>query len=287
MKKIIVFTALLAVSLLALAGCDIFKTDHTHEYDEWTVTEEASCTEDGSRARTCSCGETEEENLFATGHIEELFAGIPATCTEGGLTEGKKCTVCGETTVEQEEIASLGHNCKYTEETDENGNITTLGTCQRADCGTVIKNPAGLYDAENKLLASWDELKNIYWLNNLKTTLENNENLKSGTKFIIDDSITSIQAMFKNCTTLTDIVISKSVTYIDPYTFWGCTSLINITVEEENECFKSVDGILYNQEMNYLLKYPSAKENSEFTIPDSVGYIDVFAFSNNLSLINI
>ena len=38
---------------------------------------------------------------------------MDATCTESGLTEGKKCSVCGETLVEQEVVAALGH----TEET--------------------------------------------------------------------------------------------------------------------------------------------------------------------------
>ena len=46
-------------------------------------------------------------NLHA--HIEEAVAGKAATCTETGLTEGKKCTVCGTTTVEQEKIDALGH----------------------------------------------------------------------------------------------------------------------------------------------------------------------------------
>ena len=34
---------------------------------------------------------------------------MDATCTETGLTEGKKCSVCGETLVEQEVVAALGH----------------------------------------------------------------------------------------------------------------------------------------------------------------------------------
>ena len=283
-----IFTIILiALSLLALWSCDIFGTEHTHEFGEWNVIKEASCTEDGCRTRSCSCGESETESVSATGHTEEIIAAYPATCTEKGLTEGKKCTVCGETTVEQEEILVLKHDYKYTEVIDENNNIVTLVVCQRKNCGHTSTSTAGLYDAENKLLASWYELKNVYWLNNFKTTLENNENLKSGTKLIIDDNTTSIQVMFQDCTTLTDIVISKSVTYMDPYTFWGCSSLINITVEDENECFKSVDGVLYNKEMNYLLKYPAAKEGSDFSIPDSVGYIDALAFSDNLSLINI
>lgn len=46
----------------------------------------------------------------ACAHVEEAVAGKDATCTEAGLTEGKKCTACGEVTVAQEEIPALGHD---------------------------------------------------------------------------------------------------------------------------------------------------------------------------------
>ena len=46
-------------------------------------------------------------------HQEETIAGVAATCTETGLTEGKKCSLCQEILVAQEVIAALGH----TEET--------------------------------------------------------------------------------------------------------------------------------------------------------------------------
>ena len=51
--------------------------------------------------------------IAALGHTEKTVAGKAATCTETGLTDGKKCTVCGVTTVAQEEIPASGH----TEET--------------------------------------------------------------------------------------------------------------------------------------------------------------------------
>ena len=42
-------------------------------------------------------------------HTEEIIPAVAATCTQTGLTEGKKCTVCGEITVKQTEISALGH----------------------------------------------------------------------------------------------------------------------------------------------------------------------------------
>ena len=45
----------------------------------------------------------------AYGHTEETLPSVNAACTEPGLTEGKKCSVCGEILVAQEEIPALGH----------------------------------------------------------------------------------------------------------------------------------------------------------------------------------
>jgi hypothetical protein len=42
-------------------------------------------------------------------HTEEVLAGKAATCTEAGLTEGKKCSECGEILVAQTEIPAKGH----------------------------------------------------------------------------------------------------------------------------------------------------------------------------------
>ena len=46
-------------------------------------------------------------------HTEETVTGKAPSCTETGLTDGVKCSVCGETITAQEEIPALGH----TEET--------------------------------------------------------------------------------------------------------------------------------------------------------------------------
>ena len=54
-----------------------------------------------------------EEDPCADGHTEEILPGKEPTCTETGLTEGKKCTVCGEILVEQEEIGTLDHEWTY------------------------------------------------------------------------------------------------------------------------------------------------------------------------------
>ena len=83
-----------------------------HSFGEWTVTKEATETEEGIKERTCSvCSEKESEKIAKKEHehTEEVIPAVDATCTETGLTEGKKCSACGEILVEQEEVAALGH----------------------------------------------------------------------------------------------------------------------------------------------------------------------------------
>ena len=98
MKRISLLTVLF-VLLLALSACAI----HEHTWVD------ASCT----APKTCSeCGATEGEALP---HAEEIITGSAATCEEAGLTDGKKCSVCGEVTLAQEIIPATGHDYKVKE----------------------------------------------------------------------------------------------------------------------------------------------------------------------------
>ncbi len=70
-----------------------------------------SCTQDGQMVQNCLiCGAIIESTIPSLGHTEEVLAALAPTCTTSGLTEGKKCTVCGEVTVAQTEIAKLAHS---------------------------------------------------------------------------------------------------------------------------------------------------------------------------------
>ncbi len=70
---------------------------HEHEFGDWVVSEDSTCTNTGRRTRTCTvCGFEEEEEIPMKDHTwsTEYTEDEPATCTEEG-SESHHCTVCG------------------------------------------------------------------------------------------------------------------------------------------------------------------------------------------------
>ena len=82
--------------------------EHSHRYTD--VVTAPTCTEQGYTTHTCRCGDSYVDTYVdALGHTEKIVAAKEATCTESGLTEGKKCAVCDTVIVAQETVPALGH----------------------------------------------------------------------------------------------------------------------------------------------------------------------------------
>lgn len=66
--------------------------------------------------------------------------------------------------------------------------------------------------------------------------------------------------------------------------FGFCLNLEEIRVDEKNEFFQSVDGVLYSKDGKQLISYPAAKKDSTYTIPKEVEkiYTDAFSGCTNL-----
>ena len=102
----------------------------------------ATCTQAGSyeEAVYCTvCGEEisrESKVVEALGHTEEILPGKEPTCTEAGLTEGKKCSVCDEILAAQTEIAAKGHSYTFkwvfNEDFTEKTKVYTCSACQHS-----------------------------------------------------------------------------------------------------------------------------------------------------------
>ena len=71
--------------------------------------------------------------------------------------------------------------------------------------------------------------------------------------------------------------VPKTVTELDGYAFNEAHGLTAINVDPENPKFRSIDGVLYNAEMDRLMFYPESKKG-DFTVPETVKTIDSWAF---------
>ena len=82
----------------ALSGCKGCGKDknHAHVYGEWTVTKEATCTEEGVATRKCTkCDKTETEAVPKTEHdFGELVVGTAKTCKADGTLSYYECKTC-------------------------------------------------------------------------------------------------------------------------------------------------------------------------------------------------
>ena len=129
-----------------------------HDYvEDATVTKTPTCTENGAYKGVCSrCKEVKEEVIPALGHTEEIIPGTAPDCTQSGISEGKKCTVCGNITVEQATVPALGHDPKTDETKSTAATCTTDGldyrVCARENCTyheeKVIVAPGHTYDSD-------------------------------------------------------------------------------------------------------------------------------------------
>lgn len=54
-----------------------------------------------------------------------------------------------------------------------------------------------------------------------------------------------------------------------------------ITVDEDNKFFSTVDGVLFNKDKTLLSLFPHDKRVEEYVVPDGVKIIDEFAFWND------
>lgn len=81
---------------------------HTHSFGAWSTVKAASCTEEGSQERTCSCGEKEIQTVAKIAHRESSWiTDKDATCTESG-SKHVECEVC-KNTIKTESTPAQGH----------------------------------------------------------------------------------------------------------------------------------------------------------------------------------
>ncbi len=113
-KALSIILAFIATTVLVSCYSDYPSNNtnnHVHSFTMWSVTKEASCTEQGVQKRSCSsCGFIEQESLAAVNHTVVSDNAVDATCTSAGKTAGSHCSVCNTVIAAQTTVAAKGHN---------------------------------------------------------------------------------------------------------------------------------------------------------------------------------
>lgn len=98
-------------------------------------------------------------------------------------------------------------------------------------------------------------------------------------KLKIPDSVTHMESRLTMQNNIVEeIHISASVQFIGIGAFFGFPNLKYIHVAKDNPYYTSQDGLLFNKDKTCLLFYPPAKQEQEYTIPDSIRKIEQWAF---------
>ena len=151
------------------------------------------------------------------------------------------------------------------------------------------------------------------------TAFLSNKNIRS---VIIPNGVLRIGALcFDSCTNLQEITIPDSVMYIvrsgdarsggflqfcdslkeitlgsglenffDTYDLNGSHSFECIDISKNNKYYCSIDGVAFSKDKKKLLKYPPAKKDEIYTIPDSVSKLSMpmgFTLNENLKAVII
>lgn len=111
----------------------LFGSCHMHSFSDWTVLEQATCTEEGLQEGFCECGKKKTQIIEAIGHSYKFIEDKSATCTEQGSVV-KICTVCDYSSFHGH-IDALGHNMKESSRIDnpDDENVIVNYQCTRCE----------------------------------------------------------------------------------------------------------------------------------------------------------
>jgi len=188
---------------------------------------------------------------------------------------------------------SMFYGCKNLTSVTLGKGITTIPNQCFAECDSLVayEIPAHITALEHSVFSGCGKLEQVMLPEGIGTIPLNTFNSCTALKsIIIPDSVKTVgSGAFNGCSALESVVIGSGVETFENYqNFASTTSLIAFTVDEANENFVAVDGVLFNKEQTELVFYPGGLAGA-YVIPDGVQTINAFAFygANKLTSITI
>lgn len=111
----------------------------------------------------------------------------------------------------------------------------------------------------------------------------------SGIKHIkLPESVSLIEELsFDHCANLTQITIPKNVKEIKAGAFNFCEGLLEFIVDDSNEKFSTVDGMLSDKSKKILVVFPAGKADSKYTLVPYFEEVAPYAFYGSSKVSNI
>ncbi|MGN0631585.1 MAG: leucine-rich repeat domain-containing protein [Ruminococcus sp.] len=107
-------------------------------------------------------------------------------------------------------------------------------------------------------------------------------------EIVFPSSLTSINDYaFQDCQSLKKIIFPENVQNLGKYIFQGCKSLEAIETDENNPMFMDKDGVLFTKDGVTLIRYPQAKKNDSFAVPEGCSQLAAGSFTDAVHLKNI
>jgi len=100
----------------------------------------------------------------------------------------------------------------------------------------------------------------------------------------LPESLTTMEDNAFRSTSLTSFHVPKLLTKFDGSAFFNCSKLTKFTVDAGNEYISEENGVLFDKNKVTIKKYPAAKTDSKYTIPDGVHKIGAYSFQNCMNL---
>lgn len=244
--------------MLCLAACDEDSggkpAEHTHDWGEWTVVQEPTCTREGQRQRVCKSDSShvETEAIAALGHDLVGVSEQPATCTEEGHTAHKQCSRCWYTEG-YNVLRPAGHSAsendwcrddyfhwqicsvcgeQFNKDEHEYSHLCVCGLESDYTLGLHFKL---LYDGTyevSKGQATDTVLKipAIYHGSDVSSVATAAFRMYDCTEVILPDTITTIGInAFQYCS-LSKITLSNNLTEMGDYAFYYCDNLVSVDI---------------------------------------------------------